>query len=722
MSIIRCRFFRFVFILSAVFGAVELCRATAIETLTQLRALPREKAALGRPVSVEGQVLWVHPLSAGLFLHDGKKGAYVQNPKGKLPFSDYRAGHWIRVSGITAKGGFSPSILAEEITFLEEKPLMEAHHFFPHQVYSTDIDCDWVILRGRFISSKTIPEYSIIMLELDMNGVRLLVQLVDSPENRKRLPEVMYRQVRFNAVAGTLYNDEGQFTGRLFFVSSLEGVTIDREPEGDGEQKLVPIHELLRNGANYKDTVSTYGTVTHATGSEIFLRGERTSLKASILEPADVEEGDRIRLSGLVAPEPLGPAFLAREVQLIERRHEPVATLPVVLGREIEAKLNYELITLDVQLVDIGKSFNAKGDRSSERVTLLCRAGKYLVEARLPEGEDVRREWSIGSTLRLSGICHLVIAPAERWRMRGNINTLWLQLRDGSDVTVLNPPPWWTTTRVLWIAGTATGLSLLFLVWVVVLRNTVARQTRIIRDQVERETILNERQRIARELHDNLEQGLAGMVLQLKGLMKLVENSLKQRLESMKRDGADPDRMAEEAKEEANKYKRSIEVILKMITHCSSEVRSSILDLRGGLLERMDFISAAEETLMPLVEECGASLDIAVRGESRRLKQSVERSLLQLLKEAVSNAARHASPGVIEVVLDYQSMEKLQIFIRDDGCGFDVNTPPKPGHFGLLGMQERIGKLNGRLEIRSQVGEGTLICLELPADGLNGDG
>ncbi|MDZ8118769.1 sensor histidine kinase [Pontiella agarivorans] len=712
MSIIRCRLSCFIFLLSAVFWVGGLCQAdAAVDSLTKLRSLSPEEAALGKPVSVEGQVLWVHPLSAGLFLHDGKKGAYAQNPKGKLPFSDFRPGQWIRVSGVTDAGGFSPSIGAEDIVLIEERPMIEARHFFPYQIYSTNIDCDWVTLRGRFISSKIIPEYSIIMLELDMNGVRLLVQLVDRPETRERLSEVMYRQVRFNAVAGSRFNKERQFTGLLFFIDSFDRIKVDNEPEDLDNVRAVPIHELLRAGDNYRTATKTYGSVTYAVGNEVYLRGEKACIMASVLDSGNLAVGDRVELAGLVEPEPFGPAFLARDVRVLESNYESIEAVPVALGWEIDPKLNFDLIELDAQLVDVGKSFATAGHRGSGELSLLCRSGAYLIEARLPESVEVDSDWKVGATLRLRGICHLKMNPADRWRIR-NVKELQLQLRSAEDVMVLNPPPWWTTTRVLWIAGVGAGSSVLFFIWVLVLRKTVSKQTRIIGNQIERETLLNERQRIARELHDNLEQGLAGTVLQLKGLRKLVDNHLKCHVKSMIEGNRD---LRKEAEVHAEKNKRAIDLILKMLTRCSDEARTSILDLRGGLLERMGLADALRESLQPLVEECGASLKLHVTGKARRLPYATERSLLQLVKEATANAVRHGRPDAVDVVLDYQPKE-LMISVTDNGVGFNTALPPKAGHFGLLGMHERMNKLKGSLQVKSCIGEGTEIVLTLPAE------
>src|SRR5262249_42726630 len=102
-------------------------------------------------------------------------------------------------------------------------------------------------------------------------------------------------------------------------------------------------------------------------------------------------------------------------------------------------------------------------------------------------------------------------------------------------------------------------------------------------------------------------------------------------------------------------------------------------------------------------------------GDARKLTPVAEDHLLRICEEAVTNAVKHAHPAQVEVHLEYAS-EELQLRIRDDGCGFDPNRPRElnNGHFGLIGIHERVKSIAGKICLRSQPGWGTEIRVTVP--------
>ena len=157
----------------------------------------------------------------------------------------------------------------------------------------------------------------------------------------------------------------------------------------------------------------------------------------------------------------------------------------------------------------------------------------------------------------------------------------------------------------------------------------------------------------------------------------------------------------------------SLELARGMLKHCRAESRSSILDLRDGLLEKMMLHDAIQESVFPLIEECGAKFEFVLNGEARRLNQTLERHILRIAKEAATNAARHANPSHILIELFYGSAE-LSLKIEDDGSGFLVDNLPKSERFGVRGLQERVTRMNGKISIVSEIGCGTKICVTVP--------
>ncbi|VGO11892.1 Sensor histidine kinase LiaS [Pontiella desulfatans] len=716
-------------LLAVLISGTAFARAP-ITSIAAVRDLAPEMAEKGQPVRVEGQVLWVHPTGNGFFLRGGEVSIYVRQPRGGPAYSRFSPGEMVRVEGVSNKGFFSPSIYADSVELVGSEPLPEARPFHDFEFFSATIDCDWVWVAGRIVSMRVYSGGTggeNITLAVQHNNSMLDVQIPQTEGAEEKVAELMFSRIRFNAVAGTQFNMNRQVVGRTFFVNSVDDFEVIDDYKPRKGLRVLPIHELMRSGENDRLPVGTHGLVSHVEGKHIYLRGEEACIKVTARAVPDVVVGDYVELEGFVRPLPISPEFLAREVRVVGHREPP---LPVAMEVDEALRhkwdyfpatdLNQELVEIEALLVDVGESFGlSTGER--ER-TLLCRHNTYLFEAKLPAHVEIEGGLKPGATLRLTGICNLTRSEERRWRLY--IDWFWIQLRGAGDVEILVPAPWWTAARLLWVLGIGLGVLALALVWVGLLHRTVEKQTGIIGDKIEREAILDERQRIARELHDNLEQGLAGMAIQLRGSQRLLELNMKRRLESiacaLRLAGGNTELKnhlegaATEVEQDAAKNRRAIEVVQGMLAHCSEESRSSILDLRGGLLERMDLPAALRAALEPLAEECGARLVVSVEGEPRRLKKVAERNLLLIAKEAATNAARHAKPSTLSVELVFAD-DVLSLRIVDDGQGFAVDHLPKAGRFGLQGMHERINQLNGSIQIKSALDKGTAVGLNIPS-------
>ncbi len=200
---------------------------------------------------------------------------------------------------------------------------------------------------------------------------------------------------------------------------------------------------------------------------------------------------------------------------------------------------------------------------------------------------------------------------------------------------------------------------------------------------------VNERTRIARDLHDTLLQSLAGVSLQLDGISKQAATN--------------PERTPS-----------LIARVREQVDSAFREARVRVWNLRSPALE----VQGLEGALRQLVERIGpataARCSVTVTGRSRPCPPDIEEELLRIAQEAANNASQHAQPNEIRIALDY-SAGSLTLSISDDGRGFDLEEGSrKSGHWGLKNMQERAAQIRGTCKITTAAGQGTRIEIRVP--------
>ena len=193
-----------------------------------------------------------------------------------------------------------------------------------------------------------------------------------------------------------------------------------------------------------------------------------------------------------------------------------------------------------------------------------------------------------------------------------------------------------------------------------------------------------ERNRLAREIHDTLAQGLTAVSLQLESADALIESDA-----------------------DNEKIKRAIQHALALTRANLEEARRSVMDLRAAPLEGRSL----EEALLLLAERMAVPVDFMVAG-NHPLKPRVETAVYRLAQESFNNISQHAQAQHVTMELNL-STEEVQLVIADDGIGFDTTAVP-PNRFGLVGMNERVRLLNGRMHLQSTAGKGTRIEITIP--------
>jgi len=203
--------------------------------------------------------------------------------------------------------------------------------------------------------------------------------------------------------------------------------------------------------------------------------------------------------------------------------------------------------------------------------------------------------------------------------------------------------------------------------------------------RVEDLTIASERQRMARELHDTLSQGLAGLILQLE---------------------------AADAHLTHNHNDKAQSIIGNAMEHARltlADARRAIDDLRQTSLDDLD--SALRREVSRFTDATGICC-VLHSEQTAPLPDPVKETLIRAVAEALTNIAHHAQAQNVGV--DVRMKDKsLLATIQDDGIGFDPSSIPS-GHYGILGIKERVRLVNGEFDVQSQNGRGTVLKIEIP--------
>jgi PAS domain S-box-containing protein len=205
------------------------------------------------------------------------------------------------------------------------------------------------------------------------------------------------------------------------------------------------------------------------------------------------------------------------------------------------------------------------------------------------------------------------------------------------------------------------------------------------RKRAEEASILEERNRMAREIHDTLAQSFTGILVQIGAAMQVLAD----------------DTEATQA---------HLEMIDELARIGLAEARRSVTALRPQLLEEGDLDNALHRMVTQMRAAADTALIYEIRGVAYPLTAEVENNLLRIGQEALTNAIKYADASEIRVELVYEATQ-CSLHIKDDGRGFGVGSIPATGGFGLLGMSERAERIGAQLTIQSQPDRGTEIVV-----------
>lgn len=201
--------------------------------------------------------------------------------------------------------------------------------------------------------------------------------------------------------------------------------------------------------------------------------------------------------------------------------------------------------------------------------------------------------------------------------------------------------------------------------------------------------ILDERQRIAREIHDTIAQSLTGVITQL---------------EAVQHSWSDEPEM-----------RRHLDNASQLAREGLTEARRSVQAMRPSPLEESQLPKALSDVAERWSRIAGIDTEVVTVGDRRPLRPEVEVTLLRVAQEALANVERHAQASRVGVTLSFMEAS-ITLDVRDDGVGFDHSTQTHRESYGLAAMSQRIEHLHGELHVESAPGDGTAVSASLPTD------
>jgi signal transduction histidine kinase len=307
---------------------------------------------------------------------------------------------------------------------------------------------------------------------------------------------------------------------------------------------------------------------------------------------------------------------------------------------------------------------------------LLLQSDSNLLLAEMPQPVDRNALLNLqeGSTILVSGIS--LIEVEGHWDYEPSIVSNKLLLRSSKDIQVLIPPSWWTTLHVIYLAALFAFVSLVFLALVVY--NGIERW--------KLQAVLEERERMAHEIHDTLAQSFAGIGFQLQAIRKAIPAGMPN-------------------------LRNQVDLAKDLVRHSHREARRSLEPLTQNTSEDLDVLPSLEACAHKMVEGGSVEIVVASAGVARSLPRNIASCLIRIGQEAIANAIRHADPDHLDVLLTF-GKNTVCLLVKDDGKGF-VKSGDLLG-FGLRGMRKRAACILAKLEILSQPGQGTQVEVTVP--------
>lgn len=645
----------------------------------QVRALTKEEAARRLPVRLSGVVLLRD--GSSMTLIDDTAGVYVENIKGSFP--NFERGDVVAVEGFSDPGKFAPIVKTKASRKVGRGEIPEPQRVSYDDLLMGEFGSQWIEVSGVVRHSAPLSRNGEMWeLWLAAGGGKLRVKLPKA----QAVAAPVDSEVCLRGICFSQFNLKRQALNPVLTVPRGEPVVVRMPaPVNPFAAPVSSISSLMQFSPerSYRHRVHVQGVVIHASQGQFWIHDTKRGLRIRCPRSHTLTAGMEVDVLGFVTyggytPELEDVSFSIRETGL-----QPPKPLPLK-SSDMAFDHDAQLVSLEATLQEQSLALDGC------RLTLVDAPSRFIATLLLSDKQSVPANWLPGSRVRVAGIC--VVHAGSTGAAAGTIEpqSFELMMRSVADLKVLKPPSWWTPQHLAWLLEMAVGVLLCAVAIVVWISRRRLRLHAVeqMKTEAEFSAVWNERNRLARELHDTLAQGLGAISMQLE--------LAKRRLA--------PESSAREFVEEARSLARSN----------LTEARNAIWNMRSQVLETGNLATALEGVLHSMTGGKKIAGEMQLHGQLRRLAPLAENNLLRIGQEAIINAVRHADARQVRVRLEFEERQ-VRLSVQDDGKGFDpLHPPPSSGGLGLVGIRERVQQLHGKIEVTSRQGEGTLIVISVP--------
>lgn len=683
------------------------------KSVHELRALPNDEN-LHLEARTSGVINHISNNQTEIAIQDGNSALWSLMHVNRA--RDLKLGQKVNIGGYLQKGKFAPDFVIKTLDVTGEPGLPEPENVTGSELLNGAYDCRFVKLTG--IVRAIVPWSGLgnthAIMHLDAMGTRVLV--LTPGDQFKRLSQLVDGVVRVCGINAVAVNDSGQVLTAQMRVTNPEFIEIIKQPRDVATLPLTPLNGLLGYPVNAPPghRVRTRGTVTNSQkGESIQIQDANHGVRVWTIPGAQSPAlNSFVEVLGFPMPGPFSPTLEDGQFKIIGAS---TALEPAVM-KTARAALEHE-----GQFVRVtGRLIEAQIDVSPAR--LLLKDDKFLFAAEFA-GSFPRDSLpaSPGAIITVSGIAEGSVGSPQQEEGYLKARDLSIHVRNLADIQVLEPAPWWTPLRLA-MALAATGSVLVTVVFfaglltrknrylvaaeseLLTAKDALAKRVETRTDQLQAQlsarrdefadysAVTAERNRLARDLHDSLEQTLAGAALRMDAANELLPAT---------------------AATDLDPARRQMEKAAELLRVSQTQVRRTVWGLRSLALEKLTLVDALRESVRLLTEDTGIATTLDLFDGDTKLTHQQESEILHITQEAVANVLKHARATTLEVTLLHVD-PLITLTVKDNGQGFDPTSRPVDSgrpHYGQQDINERVQLLGATLNVNSVVGSGT--CVEV---------